>query len=455
MNCPVCGTSAHPNDRACRVCAFDFAQAVSGGPKCGRCGSEIPAGSGFCQVCGLQLSSRRGRPGTGRLNIRTLVRPAPAGAGAASPRASAPDYPGAAGRLPGGAVGSNDPTPLPQMIQGQPGGAPSPGGFVANPLPSQVGTSPEFDHPARAMAPHAAPAPPSPAQALDLAVPNAPTMFSMSPDAAAKAKAGAHPAPAPAPKPAPAAQPGPARFPDATPVPRQVQAAVSPLPGVGSSPAAGPELVIVRRDGSEGDRFSLAPGQLSVGRTQGDIRFPTDSFISNPHARITRRNDGVELVDLGSRNGVYVRILSPQPVYPGDHFLLGHQLMRLDNLGPEDREQPADHDGVRMFGTPVDPAWGKLSCIGVGGQPSDVHYLRGGQTTFGRENGDVLFPNDNFLSRRHARLRMEMRQGAMSVVLEDMASANGTYLRLRGNAVLGENDMFRVGDQLFRVRGIG
>ena len=40
----------------------------------------------------------------------------------------------------------------------------------------------------------------------------------------------------------------------------------------------------------------------------------------------------------------------------------------------------------------------------------------------------------------------------MSVVLEDLDSANGTYLRLRGQAALEPGSMFRVGDQIFRVK---
>jgi pSer/pThr/pTyr-binding forkhead associated (FHA) protein len=198
----------------------------------------------------------------------------------------------------------------------------------------------------------------------------------------------------------------------------------------------------------------LGGNGLTIGRNQGEVRFPPDAFVSPVHAKVTRHPQGVQLEDLNSRNGVYVRILRPQGVYPGDHFLLGHQLVRLDNLEGEELEAPPDANGVRAFGTPLEPAWGKLVLIGVGGRLADIYYLRGAQTVFGRESGDILFPSDAFLSRRHARIRMELRSGAMSVMLEDLGSANGTYLRLRGSAVLGAGDMFRVGDQLFRVQGV-
>jgi pSer/pThr/pTyr-binding forkhead associated (FHA) protein len=40
----------------------------------------------------------------------------------------------------------------------------------------------------------------------------------------------------------------------------------------------------------------------------------------------------------------------------------------------------------------------------------------------------------------------------MSVYLEDLDSANGTYLRIRGRVEIRAGDMFRVGDQILRLR---
>jgi len=210
--------------------------------------------------------------------------------------------------------------------------------------------------------------------------------------------------------------------------------------------------VVVRRDGSEGEAYPLDPGTTQLGREHGAIRFPNDAFVSPTHARLTVRADGtLHVVDLDSRNGVFVRLGSVEAVYPGDMFLLGHHLLRLDNA-PSVSDPGAGADGVRGFGTPLEPAWGRLTLLAVGGVASDHYDLRGGQIVFGRESGDVLFPRDPYLSRQHARLRMELRSGNMSVMIEDLDSANGTYLRMRGEAVLRRGDMFRVGDQILRVR---
>jgi pSer/pThr/pTyr-binding forkhead associated (FHA) protein len=211
-------------------------------------------------------------------------------------------------------------------------------------------------------------------------------------------------------------------------------------------------LALVGRDGSEGQVFPIEGPQVHVGRVQGEIRFAQDQFVSPVHARLMPMDGGLQVVDLGSRNGVFVRIATAEPVYPGDLFLLGHQLLRLENLPPRVDENATDADGVRGFGTPLEPPWGRISLVGVGDAVADSYCLRGTQVVFGREAGDVLFPHDAFLSRQHARIRMELRSGNMSVMLEDLGSANGTYLRMRGQAVLHSGDMFRIGDQILRVR---
>jgi len=107
---------------------------------------------------------------------------------------------------------------------------------------------------------------------------------------------------------------------------------------------------------------------------------------------------------------------------------------------------------VRGFGTPAKPAWAMLTRVCVGEVDDDRYHLRGNEMIIGREDGDIVFPQDGFLSRQHARLRMDVHDNSMTVVLEDLDSANGTYLRIRRTASVVAGGMFRVGDQIFRVR---
>lgn len=211
-------------------------------------------------------------------------------------------------------------------------------------------------------------------------------------------------------------------------------------------------LVLVARDGTEGESFPILEDQMTIGRTHGDLLFPEDPFLSPMHVRVQRTPKGMALFDAGSTNGVYLRIRGSAPVYPGDQFMIGHQLLRLENIDTQVQERPPAIDGTRVFGTPLQPAWGCVRQVGRGGIVGDKYYLRGSQVVFGREGGDVLFPNDPFVSREHARLRLELRGQTMAVFLEDLESANGSYIRIRGSAEMAGMDTFRIGDQILRLR---
>lgn len=211
-------------------------------------------------------------------------------------------------------------------------------------------------------------------------------------------------------------------------------------------------LVLVQRDGSEGEVVPIGDSPLTIGRVVADLRFPGDEFLESTHARVDPVPGGVRVADLGTHNGVYLRISRPEAVFPGDLFLLGHHLLRLENVPAAGREQEPRAHGVKFFGTPLLPAWGRLVLIGAGGAEAESHYLRHLQVVFGRELGDIVFPSDPFVSWQHAQLNAEVRDDGMGVTLTDMRSANGTYLRTRGDVILQPGDMFRVGDQIFRVR---
>ena len=78
--------------------------------------------------------------------------------------------------------------------------------------------------------------------------------------------------------------------------------------------------------------------------------------------------------------------------------------------------------------------------------PDGVRPQRTIEVRIGREEGDIVFPDDEFMSRRHAVLT---RHGNR-VRIEDQHSSNGTYVRLRGDRELSSSDVLRVGDQVLR-----
>lgn len=210
-----------------------------------------------------------------------------------------------------------------------------------------------------------------------------------------------------------------------------------------------PRLVTLLKDGSEGRSIPLGEGDADIGAQEGAITFPDDPYLSPRHARISCRGGTYTLRDLDSVNGVYVRLREPIELRDRDMVLIGQQVLRFELL--QDGELPlgpAYQGGVLVFGTPEAPRFARLVQYTTEGVGRDVHYLFRDETVIGRENGDIVFTDDPFLSRRHAAIRVD--HAGRRFTLHDLGSSNGTAARIRGEHVLRDGDQFRIGRHLFR-----
>jgi pSer/pThr/pTyr-binding forkhead associated (FHA) protein len=205
-------------------------------------------------------------------------------------------------------------------------------------------------------------------------------------------------------------------------------------------------LVVVHRDGSDGITYNLLGDQIDIGRTEGDLLFD-DPHLAPRHARIAASLSGRVLTPLEPRNGVYVRLRGAVDLHDGDYFLVGKQVLRFDLLPePERVLRPALEHGVVVFGTPVRPPWGRLRQITPAGITRDMFHLTRPDLVLGREQGDIVFSDDEFMSRRHAQISFRNGRGR----LEDLGSSNGTFVKLRGPHGLSPGDLIRLGDELLR-----
>jgi pSer/pThr/pTyr-binding forkhead associated (FHA) protein len=209
------------------------------------------------------------------------------------------------------------------------------------------------------------------------------------------------------------------------------------------------QVVVIQRDGSEGSVYPLDSGYTDVGSRDGEIVLPDDPYLSPRHARIERRGDTFVLRDLGSLNGIYVRLREPVELTDGAMFLIGQQVLRFEMFPEAERRVgPAKQHGVMVFGTPELPRLARVVQYTTEGLERDVYYLYRDETVFGREQADVVFAEDPFLSRRHAALSMD--RDRLRFVLRDLGSSNGTAIRCRGERTLQHGDQFRLGRHLFR-----
>ena len=205
-------------------------------------------------------------------------------------------------------------------------------------------------------------------------------------------------------------------------------------------------LVVVHRDGTDGISYNLLGDQIDIGRTEGDLLFE-DPHLAPRHARIVASLTGRVLTPLESRNGVYVRLRGPVDLQDGDYLLVGKQVLKFELLTDAERNlRPALEHGVVVFGTPVRPPWARLRQITPAAVTRDVFHLTRPDLVLGRETADLVFSDDEFMSRRHAQISFRNGRGHV----EDLGSSNGTFLRLRGPHGLNSGDLIRMGDELLR-----
>jgi pSer/pThr/pTyr-binding forkhead associated (FHA) protein len=203
-------------------------------------------------------------------------------------------------------------------------------------------------------------------------------------------------------------------------------------------------LILIRGEGMDGLSYHLKADQHVVGRS-GQLEFPDDPFISPKHANLFYRDGKLVVRDEGSLNGVFFRVRGSVEIAPGDTFIAGEQLFRLDPTPtPSDG---ADNDGTYFYSSPKYPTVFRVSQILEGGSLGLTVCARGNTLKIGREDGDLNFPDDAYMSADHA--TVEDRDG--KYVLTDHDSRNGTYIRIKTERPLGHGDYLFIGRKLLRV----
>jgi pSer/pThr/pTyr-binding forkhead associated (FHA) protein len=202
------------------------------------------------------------------------------------------------------------------------------------------------------------------------------------------------------------------------------------------------QLTLIRPDGTEGGIHPLREGENLVGRGQGHL-FDADPYLSPRHAEFVLNEQGLEVRDLRSLNGVFVKLTQEEPLESGDTFRIGQELLRFDVINPP----AALEDGTEIIGTPNPGYWGRLSVIVGRDVDGPAFPLFDETVVLGRERGDILFPEDGYVSGTHAQIALS--QGR--VCLTDLGSSNGTFLRVREVKPVPTGSLLLMGQQLFRV----
>ena len=168
------------------------------------------------------------------------------------------------------------------------------------------------------------------------------------------------------------------------------------------------KLILIRGEGVEGLSYQLNAEQHVVGKS-GQLVFPDDPFVSPRHANFFYRNSKLVVKDEGSVNG-----------------------------GP---------DGTFFYSSPKHQSPFRINQLLQGGMMGMTVCARGPSLQIGREGGDLNFPSDLYMSASHCKLS----DAGGKLLLEDLNSRNGTYIRLKAERELAHGDYLFIGRKLLRV----
>jgi hypothetical protein len=239
-----------------------------------------------------------------------------------------------------------------------------------------------------------------------------------------------------------AAASGEFSYPEATePSPPPMPSAVAQTPdGTVISPMAGSKaavpvapvrLVALGAEGQPVAEQTIAPGdEFEIGRTPG-TPWAADGNMHGRHVRVRPAPGGVVLHESGEACAVYAQVVERTHVRDGDELKVGQSALYYQRL-PDGTDA-----GVK----------GTLSVYKPASDDPEQYPVGGAGLRLGRDDADIVFPDDTYVSGQHCRLSIDGGE----VFIEDLGSSNGTYLRVRTGDAVAFGTLVLVGHTQFRI----
>jgi hypothetical protein len=226
--------------------------------------------------------------------------------------------------------------------------------------------------------------------------------------------------------------------PETAPQPKVARAAQAPAPAAPSTERPFYTLHVLRSLSGGPERYDL-PESPSVIGAAGAVGLPGERFCHPREASLAVREGRVLLEDLEGGNGVFLRIRTPVELEIGDEFVVGDQLLRIErNPVPNDGPDP---DPTYFYSSPKWPSSFRVTQVFEGGAFGCCVVARGNTLQIGSAIGDLVFPDDPLVGEQHC----VIEEQAGTVVLTDLGSRTGVFVRIRGEQELGHGDELLVG----------
>jgi pSer/pThr/pTyr-binding forkhead associated (FHA) protein len=212
-----------------------------------------------------------------------------------------------------------------------------------------------------------------------------------------------------------------------------------------------PQLVEIKDDLSSGKIHEITKLKTYLGRSDGDILYPNDTYLSLKHCVFYYSEGKFFVEDINSYNGVFIRIKERIKLSSGAYILIGQQLIQFFPFDYKDLlipDKPETEEIVNFYGISNRKIIALIKQLFSDHSEGNRYYISSESVTIGRQAGDILFPEDKFMSNKHAIIVYEQEE----FWLIDNGSSNGVFIQIVGKTEVNDGDNLLIGKQLFEYR---
>ncbi len=180
-------------------------------------------------------------------------------------------------------------------------------------------------------------------------------------------------------------------------------------------------------------------GDLAVLGTAGSVRVAGERFCHPRQAEVRWDGGRIWLRDLEQSNGVFLRIRQPVELEIGDEFVVGDQLLSVDR-NPDADDGPGQGP-IYFYSSPKWDSSFRVVQLFEGGAKGACVVARGTTMQIGSAIGDFVFTGDPLVDDQHCLIEEQ----AGSIVLTDLDSRSGVFVRVKGEQELVHGDEIIIG----------
>ena len=201
-----------------------------------------------------------------------------------------------------------------------------------------------------------------------------------------------------------------------------------------------------------GDTVNVGSQTLTIGRSPDNDIVIDDPTVSRHHARVTVADGKYRIEDLGSNSGTRVdgSNIESDLLNPGASIKLGNTEFQFARLGGYTERFPSspgaapggsDQNATRVISGSTSSAY--WLAVTSGQATGSTYQLSEGVNFIGRQVQDGFSVDDQYISRRHAMIRVT----GSDLAIYDVGSTGGTKLNGReiGGAIVNHDAVIKVG----------